>query len=233
MIPTSIDGTDITGATIDGTDVQEITVDGDVVFSAGGDTKIDSFETYNTGSAPPNPWIDTGESDPNVRVTSTPFGSQTVRFDTDPGNDKKVLFTSVSSSDAFQVDKIQFAYNEQSSSMTGVFLYAEDANGNLLLSIGTDNPAWEIFDDNGTTILNTSPSPQYGAWRKVEVTFDWPSGEFDVLWEDITGSSANETFTGVIKTPNVGNVAEIGVESSPGGQGNLGCDIDVLTRFNI
>jgi len=32
--PTSIDGTDITGATIDGTDVTEITVDGDVVFSA-------------------------------------------------------------------------------------------------------------------------------------------------------------------------------------------------------
>jgi len=32
--PTSIDGTDITGATIDGTDVEEITVDGDVVFSA-------------------------------------------------------------------------------------------------------------------------------------------------------------------------------------------------------
>ena len=32
--PTSIDGTDITGATIDGTDVQEITVDGDVVFTA-------------------------------------------------------------------------------------------------------------------------------------------------------------------------------------------------------
>jgi len=34
MPPTSIDGTDITGATIDGTDVQEITVDGDTVFSA-------------------------------------------------------------------------------------------------------------------------------------------------------------------------------------------------------
>jgi hypothetical protein len=35
MIPTSIDGTDITGATIDGQDVQEITVDGQTVFSAG------------------------------------------------------------------------------------------------------------------------------------------------------------------------------------------------------
>jgi len=33
--PTSIDGTDITGATIDGTDVTEITVDGDTVFTAG------------------------------------------------------------------------------------------------------------------------------------------------------------------------------------------------------
>jgi len=32
--PTSIDGTDITGATIDGTDVTEITVDGDTVFQA-------------------------------------------------------------------------------------------------------------------------------------------------------------------------------------------------------
>jgi len=35
MPPTSIDGTDITGATIDGTDVQEITVDGQTVFTAG------------------------------------------------------------------------------------------------------------------------------------------------------------------------------------------------------
>jgi hypothetical protein len=33
--PTSIDGTDITGATIDGQDVQEITVDGQTVFTAG------------------------------------------------------------------------------------------------------------------------------------------------------------------------------------------------------
>jgi len=32
--PTSIDGTDITGATIDGQEVQEITVDGDTVFTA-------------------------------------------------------------------------------------------------------------------------------------------------------------------------------------------------------
>src|SRR6056297_1506584 len=43
--PTSIDGTDITGATIDGTDVQEITVDGDVVFTA-----IPVIETFESGN---------------------------------------------------------------------------------------------------------------------------------------------------------------------------------------
>jgi len=47
MIPTSIDGTDITAATIDGTDVQEITVDGDTVFSATPAGLIDSFEDGN------------------------------------------------------------------------------------------------------------------------------------------------------------------------------------------
>ena len=59
--PTSIDGTDITGATIDGTDVQEITVDGDVVFTAAQPsfgTVIDNFESgnlnnYITGSDSP------------------------------------------------------------------------------------------------------------------------------------------------------------------------------------
>jgi len=48
--PTSIDGTDITGATIDATDVQEITVDGDVVFTAGPTiTVLDDFESGISG----------------------------------------------------------------------------------------------------------------------------------------------------------------------------------------
>jgi hypothetical protein len=61
--PTSIDGTDITGATIDGTDVQEITVDGDVVFSAGPGTPASVVEQYDAQSA-------FGPSDDNNLVTS-------------------------------------------------------------------------------------------------------------------------------------------------------------------
>jgi len=49
--PTSIDGTDITGATIDGTKVQEITVDGDTVFIAGPpDTALDHRWPHSGGT---------------------------------------------------------------------------------------------------------------------------------------------------------------------------------------
>jgi len=51
MIPTSIDGTDITGATIDGTDVQEITVDGQTVFTAGPTNDIANFNSGSLDSA--------------------------------------------------------------------------------------------------------------------------------------------------------------------------------------
>jgi len=49
--PTSIDGTDISGATIDGQDVQQITVDGQTVFTAGPDFPfiIDNFEDAPNG----------------------------------------------------------------------------------------------------------------------------------------------------------------------------------------
>jgi len=47
MPPTSIDGTDITGATIDGTDVQEITVDGDTVFSAAPEIPASAVANYD------------------------------------------------------------------------------------------------------------------------------------------------------------------------------------------
>jgi len=50
MPPTSIDGTDITGATIDGTDVTEITVDGDTVFTAGLPDSADILVDYDVSA---------------------------------------------------------------------------------------------------------------------------------------------------------------------------------------
>jgi len=64
MPPTSIDGTDITGASIDGTDVQEITVDGDTVFTAGPDlpastvAHFDATQLSLADGDPVNTWPD-------------------------------------------------------------------------------------------------------------------------------------------------------------------------------
>jgi hypothetical protein len=75
MIPTSIDGTDITGATIDGTDVQEITVDGDTVFEAVpqlpqpdiGHFKADSLGLAN--GDPVTTWADQSTNGVDVSVS--------------------------------------------------------------------------------------------------------------------------------------------------------------------
>jgi len=89
MIPTSIDGTDITGATIDGTDVQEITVDGQTVFSAGpsngvylddfADGKLSSRDSYSdTGLTPASLEPASSDFGPPVRPEWTPTGSPNV-----------------------------------------------------------------------------------------------------------------------------------------------------------
>jgi len=66
MPPTSIDGTDITGATIDGTDVTEITVDGDTVFSADR-TPSSVVHQYLEPNFTTSTWIDSvGNGDMSV-----------------------------------------------------------------------------------------------------------------------------------------------------------------------
>jgi len=73
--PTSIDGTDITGATIDGTDVQEITVDGDTVFTAG-PTVLEDFESFSTTSDLSNKY--TVVANDGTLITNALFGSQSL-----------------------------------------------------------------------------------------------------------------------------------------------------------
>jgi len=80
--PTSIDGTDITGATIDGTDVQEITVDGDVVFTADS-TPATLIHQYTASNFTGTSWPDNvGTADMSIQgslsSTSYPNGAPAV-----------------------------------------------------------------------------------------------------------------------------------------------------------
>jgi hypothetical protein len=90
MIPTSIDGTDITGATIDGTDVTEITVDGNTVFTAGpapGNFQFDAQDLNLANGDPVTSWSDTLGRD-------TLTNGQNLVYDTSTMNDASVRSTS-------------------------------------------------------------------------------------------------------------------------------------------
>jgi len=90
--PTSIDGTDISGATIDGTDVQEITVDGDVVFSsqplpADLIHQYSAFSLNLSNGATVDPWQD-DSGNQNLQAVGAPTyvtnginGNPSVRYD--------------------------------------------------------------------------------------------------------------------------------------------------------
>jgi len=96
MPPTSIDGTDITGATIDGTEVQEITVDGQTVFTAGPDipdagdlqVRYDATEISASDGDPISTWNDQTGNGFDLTAGNAPTfktgvinGSPVVRFD--------------------------------------------------------------------------------------------------------------------------------------------------------
>jgi len=96
MPPTSIDGTDITGATIDGTDVQEITVDGQTVFAAAPDipasgdlhARYDATQLSLSDGSPVSTWNDETGNGHDLTAGNAPTfktniigGKPVVRFD--------------------------------------------------------------------------------------------------------------------------------------------------------
>lgn len=191
----------------------------------------DGFAGYTQGNSPPAPWTDPNNSDPTVANNSTPYDTNTVRFDQDPGNDVKVLFN-----DAFTANEFtffEFAYNEDQASQTGILLYIEDGNGTELVNFGTNNPEVEVNDANGQNILKSSFNNNYQEWRRCEITIDWSNDTFDFFWEDEDGTETDVSYSGDLITPNDGTVAEVGYKSQTGGSGLLGVDIDIASGIFI
>jgi len=90
MPPTSIDGTDITGATIDGQDVQEITVDGDTVFSGIPDSDVNYDATKLTGFSDGDP-IDTWPDEAGANDLSQATASLQPTYQTGEINGKPIV----------------------------------------------------------------------------------------------------------------------------------------------
>jgi len=141
MPPTSIDGTDITGATIDGTDVQEITVDGDTVFTAvpPGAFDITQFS------------LDTSISTRDSTTTGIRWSNDgTKMFEVGRGSEKIYEFTA---STPFEITSLTFQtdINAQNNSTEDIE-FGDD--GNVLLEVsrsGASNGVNKIFSSNLST----------------------------------------------------------------------------------
>jgi len=90
MPPTSIDGTDITGATIDGTDVTEITVNGQTVFTAGPPQPASgvSYWTFDNADTSGSTAIDVwGSNDGTISGATTGQGGANDQYTTNESYD--------------------------------------------------------------------------------------------------------------------------------------------------
>jgi len=178
--PTSIDGTDITGATIDGTDVTEITVDGTKVFPDFPKV-VDDFESGNL-----NAYTNTS----NFSVTSNTViqGSNSLElnnpnsnFDmfSDPGDG---LANYPQKGDKFSV----LIYDEGDG--TPIFLFGWDGanqDGYFIFHSVTTEETGIIRVDSGsaTQLFRQSASISANEWY-----------EYEIQWHDGSGSLSDNTI---------------------------------------
>lgn len=158
----------------------------------------DNFDSYTVGNAPPSPWVhQTPPNGLNTREVSDArglSGSQSYYIlDTSGGtnvSDEIAVFSYVDGFSAQKYTSFTFSYYETSVNQNTAYRVL-DSSGNSVFLVGTNNPQVYYADSSGYNELVASPSPDYGAWRTFTVTLDWTNNEFDVLWEDIGGSTAN------------------------------------------
>jgi len=190
--PTSIDGTDITGATIDGTDVTEITVDGDTVFTS---TQIvDDFETQNL-----NLW--SGSTGSYAIDTSTvKVGTASVRYTSGSGNDRIGTSTGIDATPAAG-DTHQVWVRPGSGGVPAVH-YASDSTS------GRNNTYTVVIDTvNNEFVLRLFQSGSFGGaidTENVTVGSNWylinmlheGDGSFTHELYDTDGTTLKATLTG-------------------------------------
>jgi len=159
MIPTSIDGTDITGATIDGQDVQEITVDGDTVFSAG-PSFLDNVVITTS-------WSTSGGSDYRGMAFTTKVSNIT-RIEVvlgDSGNSFEYPSVELGNVDTGteiqnqagpfnEGDTVVFNHNFSNNTEFGVAVETEDGTNSYAFSSGFSNGTSSVADVTGDIAYN-------------------------------------------------------------------------------
>jgi len=200
--PTSIDGTDITGATIDGTDVQEITVDGDTVFelSALPNSAIHQYKMDEGSGTVANDAIGSNDgtingasfvSDSNlVGGFGLDFDSDTIDLSTD-----NQLKTDTDWSLAITVDIDNLSHPDAAGNGV-VWAQSTSTNDRWAFGYNGSNYAARIIGLNGDTTAGTSVSPNTGQKERIGISYDSSavSLEWYVNGSDVTSGTISQSI---------------------------------------
>jgi len=213
MPPTSIDGTDITGATIDGTDVTEITVDGDTVFTS---------EINVVAEADLDHWIQWRGSPVDLKGnmgTLSTIGSPTIQSSggvNDPypggdGNDSQYAefdgtndAYQTSSAGTFVLDDadhtVMIWYNPDSTTPRQDL--TNHGQGRLGFSIGYQSNDIHVYKFDGSFHHIAGGTPDTSKWSHLCATYDFGASLLEFY---VDGVSQGTVTSGNTDNPNFPN----------------------------
>jgi len=169
MPPTSIDGTDISGATIDGQDVQQITVDGQTVFTAGPDiTIVDDYEDGDISEY-------AGDTGNASIISSDPLeGSNSLEHTQDAGS---VVFSTSGLANYPQQGQNFACLTEARNGDGATPCYGlEDTNNFYAVSVEVSSNRLRFFEvDGGSLTVTLLATPTLSGGQVYDVDVQWQS----------------------------------------------------------
>ena len=199
MAPTSIDGTEITGATIDGQDVSEITVDGETVFTAIPDSVEHRWSLSEGGGTTAADSV--GSNDMSISGATWISGDYVDGYALDPdGSDDYGLVSTFYDSNNVVDHGLAFTIDGLTQDATNIMGTRSD--GFVLLYDGANEPnaapSLRFRDDTGTDVYFVQPAVDLNDGNKHRIIFNIPSADANdaEIYVDGSSVSVNVEFNG-------------------------------------
>jgi hypothetical protein len=198
--PTSIDGTDITGATIDGTEVSEITIDGQTVFTVGPPpipASVTHRYQFNEGSGG-TAFDSEGSNDGNISnatfTTDSKEGSHALAFN--QGN-----FVTINDVDLIDGDFGISAFIKTTDTSKGSILAENDSGVQSEYRLRYNNGDLELVTLDGNFLVTASLND--GVFHHVAVTRNGSTLEF-YIDNNLVGTFSFTTTDSKSQTTRIG-----------------------------
>jgi hypothetical protein len=188
---------------------------------------IDGFEVYNPANGiPSGAGYEDVNADSSAGVTQAEASDGTQSLNISGGGSPSSGFSTniTKNFDPRVTSGLRVSYYEGSSVGGGAIRW-RSSSGEELCTVGTANPQVQVIFGGGSAEIVNSPSPEYNAFRRFTITPDFSAGTFDVVWEDLDGSSPDAALSGLdfVGAPDDVARVEFGSDSrGPGGMNATG-----------